>query len=291
MNFRFLSWNLYHGRDFPPALDAGGSGARDRAEPGVADGGLAWRLLGHPVLGRKHVRLNRDLFHEFAAFLAAARWDVALLQEVPPRWVHRLARATGAEARTALTSRNWMRPVMSPLARFRPQLAGSWEGGCNLILVRGATRGLDGARPGAAIAESRRKTLAWLPERRVAQMVELECGLRIVNFHAGTGERATGDVFKAARFASAGAGEGPLVLGGDFNVRPRSGDVFDRLEADFALSGPTGPGSIDHLLVRDLEVLESPEAWPPARRDVPDPDTELKIRLSDHAPVEMRIRV
>ncbi len=58
-------------------------------------------MLGHPVSGKKHVRLNRDLFREFAAFLAAAKWDIALLQEVPPRWGHRLADATGAEAKSS----------------------------------------------------------------------------------------------------------------------------------------------------------------------------------------------
>mgnify|MGYP000941392172 FL=1 len=180
---------------------------------------------------------------------------------------------------------------MSPVARFRPQLAGSWEGGCNLILVRGATPGLDKSRPGAHIREFRKSTLTWFPERRVMSMVELGCGLCVANLHASTGERAAGDVMRAARLASGRAGDRPLVLGGDFNARPRSSDVFDRLEGEFGLAGTTAPGSIDHLLSRGVEVLEQPEAWPPARRDVPDPETGLMVRLSDHAPVLARIRV
>jgi endonuclease/exonuclease/phosphatase family metal-dependent hydrolase len=283
MNFRVLSWNLYHGRDFPPK--PGGE------EPGVAEGGFGWRVLGHPVTGKKHVRLNRDLFHEFAAFLAAAKWDVALLQEVPPRWAHRLAEATGAEARVALTSRNWLRPAMSPVARLRPQLPGSWEGGCNLILVRGSTPGLEKSRPGAEIIEFRKSTLTWLPERRVMSMVELGCGLCLANLHASTQEKAVADVMRSARLATGRAGDRPLLLGGDFNVRPRSSDVFDRLEAEFDLVGTSGPDSIDHLLVRGAEVLEPAAGWPPVRRDVPDPETGLMIRLSDHAPVLTRIRV
>ena len=53
-------------------------------------------MLGRPVPGKTHVLLNRDLFNEFGAFLAAADWDIALLQEVPPRWDERLAAATGS---------------------------------------------------------------------------------------------------------------------------------------------------------------------------------------------------
>lgn len=283
MNFQVLSWNLYHGRDFPPEPVG--------EEPGVPAGGFGWRFLGRPVVGRKHARLNRDLFREFAAFLAAARWDVALLQEVPPRWVRRLAEATGAEGRVALTSRNWLRPLMAPVARLRPQLAGSWEGGSNLILVRNATVGLDGYRPGCEITEFRKSTLSWFPERRVMSLIELGCGLCLANFHASTGEGAIGDVMRAARLAATRAGDRPLLLGGDFNLRPRSSDAFERLESEFSLAGVTGPGSIDHLLTSGVEVLEPAEAWPAARRDIPDPETERMVRLSDHAPVVARIKV
>ncbi len=283
MKFRILSWNLFHGRDFPPP--PGGD------TPGVAEGGIAWRILGHPVAGKTHVRLNRDLFREFAALLAAARWDIALLQEVPPRWGHRLAEATGSSGRMALTSRNWLRPLMSPVARLRPHLAGSWEGGSNLILVRNAVPGLDGFRRGSEITDFRKTTLTWFPERRVMSMVELGCGLHVANFHASTGQEAAADVMRTARLADTRSGGGPLVLGGDFNARPRNSDVFDRLEAEFGLSGVTSPGSIDHVLVRGVEPIEGPDAWPPARRDVPDPATSLLVRLSDHSPVVCRVVV
>lgn len=291
MNLRVLSWNLFHGRDFPPLPEGDLTSPVSEAEPGVEAGGLRWKLLGEPVRGRRHIRLNRVLFREFVAFLAAAHWDVALLQEVPPRWTHRLAEATGALPRRSLTSRNWLRPLMSPVARLRPQLAGSWEGGSNLILVRGATPGMEEYRPGSAITGFRRSTLAWWPERRVVSMVELDCGLCVANFHASTGKRAAADVTQAASLATGWADGKPLLLGGDFNLRPRSSDLFDRIGEEFGLLGPTGPGSIDHLLVSGAEVLEPAEAWPPARRDVPDPNSGLKIRLSDHAPVSIRISV
>lgn len=284
MNFRVLTWNLCHGRDSPPVPGSGEG-------PGVGPGGLAWRLFGRPVTGRQHVRVNRDLFREFGAFLAAARWDIALLQEVPPRWARRLAEATGAEARVALTARNWLRPVMSPVARLRPHLAGSWEGGCNLTLVRVAGAGTGRPRPGRAITGFGKTTLTWFPERRVMSLVELECGLCVANFHASTGDDADADVMRAARLASSRAGDRPLLLGGDFNARPQSSDVFERLRSEFGLAGVTGPGAIDHLLVTGADLLEAAEAWPPARRDVPDPGSGKLIRLSDHAPVAATIAV
>jgi endonuclease/exonuclease/phosphatase family metal-dependent hydrolase len=228
--------------------------------------------------------VNRDLFYEFAALLSAAKWDIALLQEVPVRWGERLAEATGSQGRISLTSRNWMRPLTWPLARSRPHLVGSWEGGCNLILLRKG-------RPGAEIVEHRREVLARLPERRVVSMITARAGLCVANLHASTGRRAQDDVLEAAGFAVARADGQPLVLGGDFNVRPRSGDLFDKLKDEFGFSAPTGPDAIDHLLLRGGDFLEPPVEWPPGRRDVPDPETSLKIRLSDHSPVSARIAV
>ena len=71
MEARAITWNLFHGRDHPP-------------EPEL----LTWRsrLLRNTERGDAHAQVNRDLFEEFAATLAKAEWDVALLQESPPRW-------------------------------------------------------------------------------------------------------------------------------------------------------------------------------------------------------------
>jgi endonuclease/exonuclease/phosphatase family metal-dependent hydrolase len=228
--------------------------------------------------------VNRDLFYEFAALLSAAKWDIALLQEVPVRWGERLADATNSEGRISLTARNWMRPLTWPLARSRPHLVGSWEGGCNLILVRKG-------RPGAEVVVHHRQVLARLPERRVVSMVATRSGLCVANLHASTGVRAQADVLEAAEFAVCRAGDRPLVLGGDFNARPLSSDLYDRLGDEYAFSPPTGPQAIDHLLVRGAEVLEPATEWAPGRRDVPDPGTGLKVRLSDHSPVTARFAV
>lgn len=229
-----------------------------------------------------HVQVNRDLSLEFAAFLAAADWDLALLQEVPPRWAGLLAAATGSESFRTLTARNWMRPLTSPVARVRPHLAGSWEGGSNLILVR---------RRNQPVLDHRRATICRHPERRLVSMVRLEGGLCVANLHASTGAGAERDVLRAAGLVVEWAGQdAPVMLGGDFNIRPRSGLVFERLEREYGLAGATAPGAIDHILARNVQFPEPAAAWPPERRDVPDDRSDLLIRLSDHAPVTRTVQ-
>lgn len=242
--------------------------------------------MGRAVPGKSHVLLNRDLFDEFAALLAAAKWDVALLQEVPPRWDERLAAATKSNRFRALTSRMWISPFCSPIARIRPHLPSSWEGGSNLILVRKE-------RPGSAIAQKENRNLTWAPERRVLSMVRLADGFCVANLHASTGrERGERDVLKAAEIAVHWAGDSPLILGGDFNIRPRKSEaVFTELREYYGFSEPTEPASIDHLLLRGGSVVEPTASWKPERRDVPDPESDLLVRLSDHSPVVSQISV
>ena len=114
--------------------------------------------------------------------------------------------------------------------------------------------------------------------------------LCVGNIHAST--RSAGDpeqdVLTAARALDAWASDTPILLGGDFNLRPRETNVFDQLERELGLGPPTAPGAIDHLLVRGLDVIEPPTAWPPERRDIEVRSAAgvRRIRLSDHAPVE-----
>lgn len=275
---RVLSWNLFHGRDSPP-------------EPEL----LTWasRLLRTTERGRGHAQLNRDLYEQFAGLLADAEWDVALLQECPPRWAERLATDCRAEPHLVPTSRNI--PALSRLqalaADWNPDLIASWEGGSNLTLVR--TPGIGST----SILERRMHRLARFPERRAMAFAELTSGLCVGNLHASADrEAAERELPLAARAAVGWAGGRPLLLGGDFNLRPAlSGLVFDRLEQDHGLRAPTGAKAIDHLLVADAEIIEAPAQWPPDAREVPDPTASggrvLPIRLSDHAPVEALLRI
>lgn len=272
-----LSWNLFHGRDHAP------------------DESLhTWRsrLLGHAERGATHVQVNRDLKAEFTRILAAADWDIALLQECPPRWAEELGRDCDAEPHLALTSRNLPAPlnhIQWLVADALPDLIASWEGGANLTLVRaGAAAGA-----GSAISERHELTLTRRPERRVMAFARLRSGLCVANLHAsqaaGDAARDTG---RAAAAASRWARDAPLIFGGDLNLRFASTPApFRLLEERHGLSASEPAAGLDHVLARGLDWLGGPRTWPAQARETPDPDTGLAIRLSDHAPVEARLRL
>jgi endonuclease/exonuclease/phosphatase family metal-dependent hydrolase len=269
MELTVLCWNLFHGRDFPP-------------DPELR----TWRsrFLRLDESNDTHVQVNRDLTAEFATLLASAAWDVAMLQECPPRFAGPLARASAAEPHRVFTSRNELGFWRALLARQNPDLMASGEGGSNTTLVR-----VPGKLGG--IAERRELEIhAGEPERRAMAFTRTASGLCIANLHA-TNDRpklATADVLRGAAAASEWAGDAPLVFGGDLNLRPAENpEVFERLAADFGLDSPTtGPKKIDHVLVRGLEVVAAPAQWPPERRELSLDGKAL--RLSDHAPVEAR---
>jgi endonuclease/exonuclease/phosphatase family metal-dependent hydrolase len=272
VEFHALTWNLFHGRDAPP-------------EPELLT--RRSRLLRSTERGAKHAQVNRDLREEFVGTVSGASWDVALLQECPPRWAEELARRCDADAHLVPTSRNL--PLLSPLqgllADLNPDLIASWEGGSNLTLVRAGI-----GRP--AIAERATHELTRQPERRAMALTRLATGVCVANLHAsGNRELAEGEVLAAAAAAVDWAAGAPLLFGGDLNLRPRSSPTaFARLRDELGLAAPTGPESIDHLLVCGLDVVTAPAPWPDAAREVPDPtappgSAPLPIRLSDHAPV------
>jgi endonuclease/exonuclease/phosphatase family metal-dependent hydrolase len=265
-----LSWNLFHGRDFPP-------------DPALR----TWRsrLLRLEQRNATHVQVNRDLSAEFAAVLSRAEWDVAMLQECPPRFAEPLARACGAEAHRTLTSRNGLGALRGLLARQNPDLMASGEGGSNLILVRVPGR-LGG------IAERREMAIhEGEPERRAMGFVRTASGICVANLHATNDwpKLAAEDVIKAAHAAREWAAGAPLVFGGDLNLRPgKQPRVFERLRDEFGLAPTTAPDAIDHILCRGLEVVEPPTRWPAEQRELPLDGRAL--RLSDHTPVQARFR-
>jgi endonuclease/exonuclease/phosphatase family metal-dependent hydrolase len=271
VEFTAISWNLFHGRDFPP-------------DPAL----FTWRsrLLRIEERNRTHAQVNRELVDELAAVLASAEWDVALLQECPPRFAEPLAAACGAEAHRVLTSRNSLAPLRTWIARRNPDLIASGEGGSNLTLVRPTFRVVE--RRELAIHTGR-------PERRAMAFTRVELGeggqLCVANLHA-TNDRpdlATADVLRAAAAAVEWADDAPLLLGGDLNLRPTVNPMaFERLRAEFGLTGATAPQAIDHLLTRGLDLVAGPVPWPAERRERPQGD--VRLRLSDHTPVEARFK-
>ena len=271
---RVLGWNLFHGRDRAP-------------EPKLHT--LRSRLLRRTEHGVTHAQVNRDLFEQFAQVLADADWDVALLQECPPRWAEELAIHCRAEAHLALTSRNLPVPLRGAqrlAARLNPDLIASWEGGSNLTLVRGPA-----LTP--LIAERRRTLLTRRPETRRMAFTRLRSGVCIANLHASEAvPAAEEEVRRAAVTAIAWAAGRPLIFGGDLNLRPATSPaLFEALAREHGLREPTARRTVDHLLVRGLEIVEPPAQWAPERREVPDPtappgEPALPVRLSDHAPLE-----
>jgi endonuclease/exonuclease/phosphatase family metal-dependent hydrolase len=277
-----IGWNLFHGRDFPP-------------DPEL----FTWRsrLLRIAERNATHVQVNRNLLPEFAELLANAEWDVALLQECPPRFAEPLASACRAEAHLVLTSRNGLGGLRALAARLNPDLIASGEGGSNLTLVRDPQRsslvrhgGETGQGHGGlgGIVERRELAIHNGPlERRAMAFTRTAAGLCVANLHASAHrpELAAKDVLRAATAADEWCGGAPLLFGGDFNLRPdESPAVFAELRERFGLRPPTAPNAIDHLLSRGLEIVERPRPWPAERREVR--HDGLALRLSDHSPVE-----
>jgi endonuclease/exonuclease/phosphatase (EEP) superfamily protein YafD len=259
-----MTWNVFHGRDWPPEPEL-----QVRAHKG--------NLRRGPRLGKRYEQTNWDLLDLFASFVNEIDWDVALFQEFPPAWKRRMAAACNAESHRAFSGRNWFQPLTSLIGRWRPDLLGAWEGGSDTTLVRPAA---------GRIAERHRVVLTRKPETRVMALTRLESGLCVANLHVSTKPSAAElELLDGAERATAFAGSGPLIFGGDFNVRPKASPVFDQLEERYGLAPRTAPDRLSHLLVRGLRVSSHPAALPPEARDVLDPATGRLIRLSDHNPV------
>lgn len=265
-----LSWNLFHGRDFPPDREL-----------------LTWRsrLLGVSERNATHEQVNRSLLDEFGGWIAGHEWDLALLQEAPPRWLRPLAGRAGAGGALALTSRNGAAAARRLAGRLNPDLIASGEGGSNQLLTRAPWR----------IERVRRVTLALRPERRRMLFAELDGpggrSLCLANLHAtaSVGDRAAApEVERAAELALEWAAARPLIFGGDLNLRPSSvPELFAELGERHGLAAPTDARAIDHLLVRGLEAVEAPRRLRPEERELRG-ENGLAIRLSDHAPVLAR---
>lgn len=219
---------------------------------------LTWNLFH----GRALPPRDEDLLGAFASALASWSWDVALLQEVPPWWPPALARACEAEARLALTSRNALLPLRRAVARRHPELTKANGGGCDAILVRGL---------GGVTAHARRRLRVW-PERRVVHAVRVgDGGWWFANLHASVHHdaRARADLARAREAALRWAGEAPLVLGGDLNVRDPRVPGFVQ----------AGGHDVDFVFARGLALADG------ARCEVLD-----RGALSDHAPVRVTLR-
>jgi endonuclease/exonuclease/phosphatase family metal-dependent hydrolase len=219
---------------------------------------LSWNLFH----GRSQPATRHSLVAHFAASLAAWRWDVALLQEVPPWWPHRLAREAGdADFARALTSRNSLLALRRAVAERNPELSRSNGGGSNVILSR------------TPIAEHSALRLRVRPERRVAQLARLRDGTCVANFHASTRVALAEDELRRLwQRALRWSGGEPLILGGDLNLR-------SPIVPEVGLAH-VAARDVDHVFVRGMAPLGNAEVL--GRTATVE---GRSVELSDHPPL------
>ncbi|MEW6583876.1 MAG: endonuclease/exonuclease/phosphatase family protein [Actinomycetota bacterium] len=290
------------------------------AHDGLPGLGPTWRstLLGTPVDSGTHLHVNRTLVGAVGALIARAGPDVALLQEVPPWAVARIAALAGMAEVHALTAPRigpaWLR---APVGRTSPDLVRTHEGNANAVLVRapwaivpGSVRRVRLAPCGVVrrVARARRiglrATVDWAWERRglVTARIRHPDGLllQVGSLHCHTDRRVNDvEAGRAGRAAAHLAGELPVLLGGDLNARlGRDAAAFAALAAAgltpvTASGAPDGGLGIDHVLVRGLEAVGPARRWRPEEREVTVPwrGGTRRIRVSDHDPVEAAVRL
>lgn len=176
--------------------------------------------------------------------------DVVCLQELPVWALGHLERWSGMHA-TAAVARKPLLPFGARLVTdlHHGLLRSAVTGEADAILTREPTQDL-----GTHVMGQTRL-------RRIAQVVSLD-GVTIVNFHID-GRREQFDRVLAL------AGDRSIVAGDANLVAP----VAEGFSTPLA-------GSIDQILVRGLDLVDGPAAWPRGRRVVGG-----RV-LSDHAPVE-----
>ena len=261
MSLLVRSWNVFHGRTYPPGR--------------------------HAYLEQAVTRAMED------------RPDVLCLQELPLWSLRRLPGWTGMTVVTARTRYRLGRLGRSLTNLHHGILRSSLAGQANAVLVAprytiSAHRRLVlndrsfCAKVARELGLGRSVRLAWASERRVCQALRVETAggptIALVNLHlTHLQERrcAEAELRRAVAFGEelTTAGE-PLVVAGDFNLTAGSAAVRELTEHGFTPAGP----AIDHIVVRGAPATVL-GVWPDERRRV-----EGRL-LSDHAPVELSLEL
>lgn len=295
---RVVTWNLFHGRDGLPGL-----GATRRS---------TWR--GMPEDDGVHLHVNRKLTGLMARRIAAWAPDVAALQEVPTAGVRQIVAATGMRALWTTTG-----PLIGPrrlrdaLAARNPDLWRTHEGNANVLLVRPDLRVEEGGarsvrlNPPATILRAARELglergelVRYLPEPRrlVVARVLLPGGAAVTvgctHCHNARHPGVVGrEILLAAATVNDVAGGGPAVLAGDLNAPPNHPAMAELAGIGWEGAAPVPGMGIDRIIHRGLLVEQPVRRLDPSERDagVWWRGRERRVRLSDHDPVVVTLRV
>ena len=153
------------------------------------------------------------------------------------------------------------------------------------------------ARAARDLRLTRGELARYLPEPR-ADRARPRCGLPAarelvvgcVHCHNARHPEVVGrEIARAAEAVREAAGDGPAVLAGDLNARPRHAAVAALAAGGLGRRRRPAPGiGIDRILHRGLEIVERGRgALPPAEREVAVTwgGRTRRLRLSDHDPV------
>ena len=260
-----LTWNLAHGRDFPP-------------DPVLADPALA--DPARPERGGGFIQVNQPLRRQFIAWLALQEWEIALLQEGSSQVAERPGSRHGGGRRDRAYLAQLVHPVARAGRRAQPRPDRLERGGSNQILVRAPAR----------IRQMRRLT-STQETRQLADAlniyIEIRGGHRLAaaNLHATSDDRAASA--RRWRPQPSAPWTGPATCrwcsaATSTCGRARTPERSSGGCASASACEADRPGSLDHVLGRGLEVVRRPARLD---RDIPGPEGLRIRRLSDHAPV------
>jgi endonuclease/exonuclease/phosphatase family metal-dependent hydrolase len=176
--------------------------------------------------------------------------DVVCLQELPVWALRHLERWSGMHATVAVARK--------PLLPFGARLVTDLHHGLLRSAVTGEADAILTRKPARDLGP---RVMGQTKLRRIAHAVSVD-SVKVVNFHID-GRRDQFD--RVLALASE-----RTVVAGDANFVAPAAEGFT----------PPLAGSIDQILVRGLELVDGPTAWPQGRRVVGG-----RV-LSDHAPVE-----
>ena len=194
---------------------------------------------------------RRAFLRQMIELVTRDRPDVVCLQELPVWSLSHLEDWSGMHATSAVARRPRLPfGARSVTALHHGLLRSAFTGEADAILT---------PRPARDLGEH---VVGHKKLRRIAHLAEFD-GVTIVNFHIDGDREQFDRVIALAPERS--------IVAGDANLVAPAADGFS----------PPLAGSIDQILVRGLELRDSPSAWPVERRTVDD-----RV-LSDHAPVEV----